>query len=54
MDYEPAVVGKGKPFNQSEMAIFSECSLKCAQKMLDTADIDREAILQQSDARIVS
>jgi len=35
---------KGKPFNESEMALFSECSLKCARKMLDTADIVREAI----------
>jgi hypothetical protein len=47
VDYERAVVGKGKPFNESEMALFSECSLKCARKMLDTADIVREAILQQ-------
>jgi len=27
------------------MALFSECSLKCARKVLDTADIVREAIL---------
>jgi hypothetical protein len=26
------------------MALFSECSLKCARKVLDTADIVREAI----------
>ena len=25
------------------MALFSECSLKCARKVLDTADIVREA-----------
>jgi hypothetical protein len=43
MDYERAVVGKGKPVNESEMALFSECSLKCARKVLDTADIVRDA-----------
>jgi hypothetical protein len=26
------------------MALFSECSLECARKVLDTADIVREAI----------
>jgi hypothetical protein len=30
------------------MALFSECSLKCARKVLDTADIVREAIFHQS------
>ena len=29
------------------MALFSECSLKCARKVLDTADIVREAMLRQ-------
>jgi uncharacterized metal-binding protein len=29
------------------MALFYECMLKCAQKLLDTADIVRDAILQQ-------
>ena len=29
------------------MALFSECSLRCARKVLDTADIVREAILRQ-------
>ncbi len=29
------------------MALFSECSLKCARKKLDTADIVRDAIYQQ-------
>jgi hypothetical protein len=29
------------------MALFSECSLECASKLLDTADIVREAIFQQ-------
>ncbi len=30
-------------FNESEMALFSECMPKCAQKRLDTADIVRDA-----------
>ena len=30
------------------MALFFECMLLCAQKVLDTADIVREAIFQQS------
>jgi hypothetical protein len=29
------------------MALFYECMLKCARKLLDTADIVREAISQQ-------
>ena len=29
------------------MALFSECSLKCARKVLDTAEIVRDAMLQQ-------
>jgi hypothetical protein len=29
------------------MALFYECMLKCARKLLDTADIVREAILRQ-------
>jgi hypothetical protein len=32
------------------MALFSECSLKCARKVLDTADIVREAMLRQQCA----
>ena len=34
-------------FNESEMALFSECRLYCARKLLDTADIVREAIFRQ-------
>jgi hypothetical protein len=30
------------------MALFSECTDRYAQKLLDTADIVREAIFQQS------
>jgi hypothetical protein len=29
------------------MALFYECMLKCARKLLDTADIVREAFYQQ-------
>jgi uncharacterized metal-binding protein len=29
------------------MALFSECTLPCARKVLDTADIVREAMLRQ-------
>jgi hypothetical protein len=32
---------------ESEMALFSECMQQYAQKLLDTADIVRDAILQQ-------
>ena len=34
-------------FIESEMALFLECRLKCAQNLLDRADIIREAIYQQ-------
>jgi hypothetical protein len=34
-------------FNKSEMALFSECTDRYAQKLLDTADIVREAIYRQ-------
>jgi hypothetical protein len=30
--------------NESEMALFHECTLQCAQKELDTADIVRDAM----------
>ena len=33
------------------MALFYECMLKCARKLLDTADIVREAIFSQRIAR---
>jgi hypothetical protein len=38
----------GHTFNESEMALFNECMLSCAQKVVDTADIVREAIYRQS------
>jgi len=39
-------------FNESEMALFFECLLLCAQKVLDTADIVREAMFRQQSKRI--
>ena len=45
-DYERAGGWYGH-FNKSEMALFSECTDRCAQKLLDTAGIVREAIFQQ-------
>jgi hypothetical protein len=45
-DYERAC-GWYDHFNKSEMALFSECTERYAQNMLDTADIVREAMLQQ-------
>src|SRR5450755_4493101 len=45
-DYERACGWYGH-FNKSEMALFSECTDRYAQKMLDTADIVREAMFQQ-------
>jgi hypothetical protein len=47
VDYERALVGMATYSHESEMALFHECTLQCAQKELDTADIVREAILQQ-------
>ncbi|MGA8814903.1 MAG: hypothetical protein WB523_20320, partial [Candidatus Sulfotelmatobacter sp.] len=38
---------KRQTINESEMALFSECSLKCVRKLLDTADIVRDAIFRQ-------
>jgi hypothetical protein len=45
-DYERACGWYGH-FNKSEMALFSECTERYAQNMLDTADIVREAMLRQ-------
>src|SRR6266581_811122 len=41
----------GTFFNESEMALFFECTDRYAQKGLDTADIVREAIFRQSAPR---
>jgi hypothetical protein len=48
IDYERAgLAEQSNGFNESEMALFSERMLKCgARKLLDTADIVREAILR--------
>jgi len=35
---------KRQTINESEMALFFECMLLCAQKVLDTADIVRDAM----------
>jgi len=45
-DYERACGWYGH-FNKSEMALFSECTDSCAQKLLHTADIVRDAIYRQ-------
>ena len=45
-DYERASGWYGH-FNKSKMALFSECTDRYAQKLLDTADIVREAIFRQ-------
>ena len=51
-DYERACGWYGH-FNKSEMALFSECTDRYAQKLLDTADIVREAIFQQLSIDLV-
>ena len=43
IDYERALVGTAL-FIESEMALLFECMLSCARKLLDTADIVRDAI----------
>jgi hypothetical protein len=47
-DYE-RVCGWYGHFNKSEMALFSECTDRYAQNMLDTADIVRDAMLRISE-----
>ena len=49
-DYERACGWYGH-FNKSEMALFSECTDRYAQNMLDTADIVRDAMFQQGHPR---
>ena len=44
---EPTVgKAKSKTFNESEMALFSECMEKYAKKGIDSAGVVREAISQ--------
>jgi hypothetical protein len=50
-DYERACGWYGH-FNKSEMALFSECTDRYAQKLLDTADIVRDAIYRQRVFRV--
>jgi hypothetical protein len=38
------LVWYGTDFNESEMALFSECMEKCGKKVLDTAGVVREAV----------
>jgi hypothetical protein len=38
---------KSNSFNKSEMALFYECMPQCARRLLDTADIVRDAMLHQ-------
>ena len=45
-DYERAFGWYGH-FNKSEMALFSECTDRYAQNLLDTADIVRDAIFRE-------
>jgi hypothetical protein len=52
MDYERAYGWKSNTFNESEMALFSECMLQCAQKVLDTADIVRDAWFRKLTIRL--
>ena len=52
-DYERACGWYGH-FNKSEMALFSECTDRYAQKLLDTADIVREAIFRQPSLRAIA
>jgi len=52
-DYERACGWYGH-FNKSEMALFSECTGRYAQNLLDTADIVREAILRQPSAEMTA
>jgi hypothetical protein len=40
-------------FNESEMALFSECPVKYAPNLLDTADIVRDACLRQQSPVVV-
>ncbi len=41
------IVHAGLYMDESEMALFCACMLTCARKLLDTADIIREAMLSQ-------
>jgi hypothetical protein len=46
-DYDASLGLERHFFSESEMALFFECTPKCAPKLLDTADIVRDACYQQ-------
>jgi hypothetical protein len=46
INYERALVGTAI-ISENEMVPFSEWMLQCARRLLDTADIVREAIFRQ-------
>jgi hypothetical protein len=50
-DETRARVGKCKTIDQSEMALFNECTQLCAHILLDTADIVRDATFSSIDER---
>src|SRR5207244_7323981 len=41
---------ESEAFNESEMALFSECRPQCAQTVLDTADIVRDGDFSPTDS----
>ena len=47
IDYERALGWLRTIIYESEMALFLECMQSCAQKVVDTADIVRDAIFRQ-------
>src|SRR5450432_3146371 len=47
IDYERAWVDCAQFIYESEMALFLECMQSCAQKVVDTADIVRDAMFRQ-------
>ena len=50
IDYERALGWLRTIIYESEMALFLECMQMCAQKVVDTADIVRDAIFRQQPA----
>src|SRR5438093_3924094 len=47
-DYERALVGMAEPSTRAKWRALSECTEQYAQKVLDTADIVRDAIFRES------
>jgi hypothetical protein len=47
-------VEQSNSFIESEMALVFEGMLKCAQKLLDTADIVRDGMFQQVSAHSIA